>query len=82
MKNALGFRFWLEMGMGSCTAVLLLVTLVWKDWIEIVFGLDPDNGSGSMEWFIAGVLLVAAITLFVLARHEWRRTQKEEYQYE
>jgi hypothetical protein len=55
---------------------------VWNDWIELAFGLDPDNRSGWMEWFMAGVLLVATITLSILARCEWRRTQKEEYQYE
>jgi integral membrane sensor domain MASE1 len=82
MKNVVRFRFWLEMVMASCSAVLTLITFVWKDWIEIVFGFDPDNDTGSMEWIICSVLLIAAVTLFVLARYEWRRTQKEEYQYE
>lgn len=54
MKNASAFRFRLEMVM--CSAVLTLITLVWKDWIEIAFGVDLDNGTGSMEWIICSVL--------------------------
>ena len=33
------------------------------DWIEQVFGIDPDMGSGSLELLIAGavVLVVAGV---------------------
>jgi hypothetical protein len=82
MKNTLRFRFWLEIIMALGTAILLAVAFVCNDWIEIAFGLNPDHGSGWMEWFMATVLLVATITLSVLARREWRGAQNEEYQYE
>jgi hypothetical protein len=82
MKNVVRFRFWLEMALALSSAVLTLVTLVWNEWIEIVFGLDPDHGTGATEWLICSLLLVAAMTLFVLARCEWRRMQQEGYQYE
>jgi type VI protein secretion system component VasK len=75
MKNALRGRFWLEAGMASLTGILFLVTLVWHDWIEIVFGADPDNGNGSTEWLIVGALLLVTIILFTLARYEWRRAR-------
>ena len=33
------------------------------DWIEQIFGIDPDLGSGSLEMLIAGavVLVVAGV---------------------
>lgn len=75
MRNALRRRFWLETGMAIVTSILFVITLVQRDWIEIVSGVDPDNGNGSLEWLIVGVLLVVTIMLFTLASYEWRRAR-------
>jgi len=53
-------------------AFLFLLTLVWKEWIEAVFRVDPDGGDGSLEWAIVGGLLVVSLTFVALARGEWR----------
>ena len=73
MRNALRRRFWLETGMAIVTGMLFVITLVRNDWIEIVFGVDPDKNNGSLEWLIVGVLVVVTITFFTLASYEWRR---------
>ena len=75
MRNALRRRFWLETAMAIVTSILFVITLVQRDWIEIVFGVDPDNRNGTLEWLIVGVLLVVTITLFTLASFEWRRAR-------
>ena len=75
MKGAMRFRFWLEIGMASVTGILFMITLIWRNWIEMVFNVSLDNGDGSLEWLTVGVLLVVTITLSVLARYEWRRAQ-------
>lgn len=75
MRNALRRRFWLETGLAIVTGILFVITLVQRDWIEVVFGVDPDSRSGALEWLIVGVLLVVTITLFALASYEWRRTR-------
>lgn len=75
MRKALRGRFWLETGMAIVTAILFLITLVWHNWSEVIFNIDPDQGSGAFEWLIVGILLVLTITLCVLARYEWRRAQ-------
>ena len=75
MRNALRRRFWLEAGMATVTSILFVITLVQRDWIEIVFGVDPDNRNGALEWLIVGALLVVTITLFTLASYEWRRAR-------
>ena len=75
MRNALRRCFWLETGIAIITGVLLAITLIRNDWIEIVFRIDPDNNNGTFEWLIVGALLVVTITLFILASYEWRRTR-------
>jgi hypothetical protein len=75
MRNALRRRFWLETGMAIVTSILFVITLVQRDWIEIVFGVDPDSHNGDLEWLIVGALLVVMITLFTLAGYEWRRAR-------
>lgn len=75
MRKALRWRFWLETSLAIVTAILFVVTLVWHDWIEIIFNVDPDQGSGFLEWLIVGVLFVVTIVLFVLARYEWRKAR-------
>ncbi len=73
VKNALRPRFWLEGGLGVLTVVLFVVTLVQRDWIEALFGIDPDQASGSLEWSIVGGLLLVTLALFSLAARELRR---------
>jgi len=46
MPSGLRLRFWLESVLGSITGILAIVTLFWHDWIETVFGADPDKGNG------------------------------------
>jgi hypothetical protein len=75
MKKQVQIRMWLELILGSITGILFAITLLARDWIEVVFGLDPDGGSGSLEWLIVGGLLAATITLFMLARMEWRKSR-------
>jgi hypothetical protein len=62
-----------EAALAALSAVLGVVTLFWRDWIEVT-GWDPDNHSGSAEWFIAGALILAAICLAALARVGAQRT--------
>jgi hypothetical protein len=75
MKNALRRRFWLETAIASVTCILCVITLIQRDWIELVFGIDPDNHNGALEWLIIGTLLAATIALSALASYEWRRAR-------
>jgi hypothetical protein len=66
-------RFWFEVIVGGSGLVLFIVTLISREWIEIVFGVDPDGGSGTLEMVIALGLLCIAAASFVLARREYMR---------
>ncbi|HXX77138.1 MAG TPA: hypothetical protein VEI53_01490 [Ktedonobacteraceae bacterium] len=68
-------RFWFETGLAIATGILFVITLAWHNWIEIIFNVDPDQGSGVLEWLIVGFLLVVTIILFTLSLYEFRRAQ-------
>lgn len=68
-------RFWLESLCGLLGAVLFGATLVTREWIELIFGLDPDQGSGAFELAITFGLLAVSIVSGLLAVLEWRRAQ-------
>jgi hypothetical protein len=72
-KRELRARFWVETAAATAAVVLGAVTLVWKEWIEVVFDVDPDQGSGALEWAIVAVFAIVALALFFAARQEWRR---------
>lgn len=73
MRRNLRPIFWLEATLAGISAALFVLTLLWKDWIEIVFGFDPDNRSGALEWALVAVLVTITVGLSALARSEWRR---------
>jgi hypothetical protein len=64
---------WIETGLSVLSGAALTLTLAVPDWIEAVFGVDPDQSSGVLEWCIVGGLLVATLAFGFLARREWRR---------
>jgi len=66
-------RFWLQAGFSAAALVLTVVTLISREWIELLTGWDPDRGNGAVEWTIVAVLGLAAIVLGLAARKEWRR---------
>jgi hypothetical protein len=70
-------RFWLESALATVSALLLVVTVVWHEWIELVFRVDPDGGSGAAEWLVVVVLGVISALSALAARVEWRRLAAE-----
>jgi hypothetical protein len=71
--QAIRQRFYAEVILGAASVLLVLLTLIWKDWIEIVFGVDPDGGNGAVEYLVCLAFLAAAAGSWWLARTEWRR---------
>ena len=73
MLHVLRSRFWIESILALITGIVAVVTLFWHDWIETIFGVDPDKGNGSAEWLVVVILVIATLTLTFGACFEWRR---------
>jgi hypothetical protein len=73
MSSQVRTRFWIEAGLGLASALLLVLTLVTREWIELIFRVDPDGGSGALEGLIVGVLVLLTLVFGALARRERRR---------
>jgi len=75
MSHGLRRRFWLQSILGSVTGIVTSLTLVWHDWIEAVFRIEPDRGNGSAEWLVVVILLVFSAAFGVSARLESHRAR-------
>ena len=80
MRNV-RLRFWAECALAGLAAVLAVLTAAWPNWIELLFGADPDGGDGSAEWGIVAALALVAIIFAVLARFEHKRLPVASKQY-
>ena len=56
-------RYMLELACAVGAGVLAVLTLAAHDWIEVVFGVDPDGGSGLVEIAIVVTLLAISAAL-------------------
>lgn len=73
MLKGRGVRFWVELALTCVSAFLFLLTLASAEWIELVFGVEPDGGDGSLEWLITAALLAVTIVLSLLTFRDGRR---------
>ncbi len=64
-----------EFALAIASAALFLGVVLRPDWIEILFGMDPDAGTGMLEWAIAGIPFALALLSGVLAVGDRRRVR-------
>jgi hypothetical protein len=73
MRRDLPTRFWVEAILAGLGLVLFVVTLFSREWFELLTGLDPDGGNGSLEIVLAAIPLAIATASALLARRDYRR---------
>jgi len=56
-------------------AVAAIVTAIWPTWIELAFRVDPDYGSGVLEWGLVGTFAALSVVALLLARRASRERQ-------
>ncbi|MGF6871079.1 hypothetical protein [Paraburkholderia sp. MM5477-R1] len=64
------FVVWFAFAVLSATT--LAASLVWPQWIEMLFGNQPDAGDGVEEWAITGVLTAMTLIVGAAAACSWR----------
>lgn len=75
MKRVLRRRYWAELAASVISLMLFLLTLARPDWIEVIFGANPDGGSGELEWVLVAALMVSTLSFSSLAWRERRRAR-------
>jgi len=65
--------FWVELLAATASVMFFLLEIFSREWIERLFGIDPDGGNGSVEWLLASGSLLGTVMLAILARREWSR---------
>jgi hypothetical protein len=73
MRRNLPTRFWFEAMLAVIGLTLFVVTLFTREWFELLTGLDPDGGSGSLEIALALVPLAVAVVSLRAARRDYRQ---------
>ena len=62
--------------LGLVSLGLAILTAINNEWIEELTGLEPDAGSGALEWAIVIAFALAAIALGALAVRDGRRLRQ------
>ena len=66
-------RYRLQVACAAACAVLTIAAAVLPTWIERLTGLEPDGGSGALEWLLAVAVGTLSIVFGVLAYRTRRR---------
>jgi hypothetical protein len=66
-------RVVLEMVGAVAALALALITSFRPAWIEDAFGVNPDGGSGAVEWVVVFALAAISVGLLFAAKRECRR---------
>jgi hypothetical protein len=59
----------------TLVALLAIFTVFFPDWIELVFGIDPDGGNGLVEWAFILVPALIAVASAAVACRRWNRAR-------
>jgi hypothetical protein len=76
MQRLLSVEFWVELALSLISALLTVLTIARPDWIEGIFDVDPDAGSGSSEWAITLAFVFATLMFAALTRRTWHRDRR------
>jgi len=65
-----------EAGALAAFSLLAIFTALSHNWIELAFGVDPDAGSGWIEWMLVAVPAIGATFGTAAAYHRWSKARE------
>ena len=71
-----GYKIWLvriEISLAVVAGFLGVLTIFWRDWIEVLTGWSPDHHNGSLEYGFIAALLVMSAACALAARRTYRQ---------
>ena len=57
--SQLRLRLRIEFGLAIARMILVIDTVIWPNWIELLIDADPDGGNGSLERAVSLLLLLS-----------------------
>ena len=73
MHRELPTRFWFEAVVAALGIALFVLTLITRERFEALTGIDPDGGSGALEFGLAAGVFAIAVISALAARRTYRR---------
>ena len=67
----IGTRFPIEAIGMAAFSLLAVFTAFNHRWIELVFGVDPDSGSGLLEWTLLALAALVTAAGAAVAYNRW-----------
>jgi hypothetical protein len=68
-------RFLAEAGVMTAFSLLAIFTALNHNWIELAFNVDPDSGSGWIEWALVAVPALGCALGAAAAYHGWSKAR-------
>ena len=65
-----------ETALAGLSGFLAIISIFWRDWLEVIFHADPDHHSGTTELALIASLAAASVLLGCAARWQvvrWRK---------
>ena len=72
MRAKHSVRFRGELAAGLVSALAFAATAIQPRWMEFLFGVDPDAGSGLVEQAVVALLGLATLALLAAATRDFR----------
>lgn len=67
----------LQVMLAGLSLLGLIITLFFGNWIELLFGVDPDGGDGTLERFVVlGLMAGTAAVMALLAYRNQARMRR------
>jgi hypothetical protein len=72
-RHAATGRAWLKSPVAVFTLAAAIATVMHRQWFESLFGIDPDQRSGLLEWAVVSTGIGVSLALTASARNDLRR---------